>query len=423
MAYLRFYTVNFASLYAILCFSLLTIFSFSAYAEEDENLALYSEMNTRLGYMKAVALYKWQNKLAIEDLTREKLVIEKSVSMAKEQGVASQAIEDFFRVQIEIAKKIQRNYYQQWTEHGLPAELQGATNSELSLSEIRPQLIVLGKSIIQGIASHQGEHDFVLFDQAIDTRFVSLEDKALLFRALTSVKPKAYSSVLDRILAQKIMFVGTTGDYEPFSYLEDMHRSGVDIDLANQLAASLGAKAVFIHTSWASLITDFRSQNFDIMMSGISKKLFRQQVGLMSDVYLQGGKTPITLCANVSQYDSLAKIDKPSTRVIVNKGGTNQRFVDDNIKQAKVTVHGSNVTVFQEILDGRADVMITDRIEVQLQSKKHPKLCAAMPDTNLSYSAKAFLMSRDLIWKEYVDAWLEITIKDGTMASVFARYI
>lgn len=126
MAYLRFYTVNFASLYAILCFSLLTIFSFSAYAEEDENLALYSEMNTRLGYMKAVALYKWQNKLAIEDLTREKLVIEKSVSMAKEQGVASQAIEDFFRVQIEIAKKIQRNYYQQWTEHGLPAELQGA---------------------------------------------------------------------------------------------------------------------------------------------------------------------------------------------------------------------------------------------------------------------------------------------------------
>ena len=423
MASLRFYPLNFVRLYSILCLSFLTLLSFSTHAEDDENQALYSEMNTRLGYMKAVALYKWQHKLVIEDLTREKLVIDKSVSMAKEQGIASQAIENFFRVQIELAKKIQGKYYQQWTEHGLPPELQGATRAELSLSEIRPKLIVLGKSIIQGIASHQGEHDFVVFNRSIDIPFVSLEDKALLFKALTSVKPKVYSSALDKILAQKIMLVGTTGDYEPFSYLEGMHRRGIDIDLANQLAASLGAKAVFFSTSWTDLIADLQSQDFDIMMSGISKKLFRQQVGLMSDVYLQGGKTPITLCANVSQYDSLAKIDKPSTRVIVNKGGTNQRFVDDNIKQAKVIVHGSNVTVFQEIIDGRADVMFTDRIEVQLQSKKHPKLCAAMPDTNLSYSAKAFLMNRDLIWKEYVDTWLEITIKDGNMARVFARYI
>jgi cyclohexadienyl dehydratase len=410
-------------LYAIALLILCSIFSISAYSDVGENRKLYADMNIRLSYMKAVALHKWHNKLAIEDVSREAVVISKSLAMAKKAGLVSQNIEHFFRVQIELDKNIQRQYHQKWREHGLPHELQADHNTEPSLSEIRPELIRLGQKIIQGVANYSGEYDFSLFTQEINVAFVSLEDKAALFQALTAINPKVYSSKLDRILAQKILYVGTTGDYEPFSYFDGSLRRGVDIDLASLLAASLGVKAVFIPSTWASLSQDLLSQRYDIMMSGISKKLFRQQIGLMSNVYLEGGKTPITLCANTERFNSLAKIDTRDTRVIVNKGGTNQRFVDNNIKQAKVTVHDSNVTIFQELLAGRADVMITDRIEVQLQSKKHQKLCASMPEYNLTYSAKAFFMTRDLIWKEYVDAWLEIMIKDGSLANTFARYL
>ncbi|NRD74731.1 transporter substrate-binding domain-containing protein [Shewanella sp. VB17] len=416
----RFYTVR---LYIIAWISLCSIFSVSAYGEVDENRELYSNMNTRLSYMKAVALHKWQHQLPIEDVARETLVINKSIALAKEQGLVSQDIVHFFRAQIELAKKIQRQYHQQWREHGLPSELQAENSTAASLSEIRPQLIVLGQKIIQGVASHHDKHDFSLFNQQINIPFVNLEDKGRLFQALTAINPNVYPSRLDRVLAQKILYVGTTGDYEPFSYFDGSKRRGIDIDLAELLAGTLGAKAVFLPSTWASLSQDLMSQRYDIMMSGISKTLFRQQIGLMSDVYLEGGKTPITLCSSAERFNSLAKIDSSNTRVIVNKGGTNQRFVDDKIKQAKVTVHDSNVTIFQELLAGRADVMITDRIEVQLQSKKHPQLCASMPEHNLTYSAKAFFMNRDFIWKEYVDSWLEITIKNGSMADTFADYL
>ena len=417
---LRCYTVR---LYVIVWLSLFSVFSVSAYGETDENRDLYADINTRLSYMKAVALHKWQHKLAIEDVAREVLVINKSIAMAKEEGLVSQDIEPFFRIQIELAKKIQRQYHQYWSENGSPSEWQAENNTAASLSEIRPKLITLGKRIIQGVVNHQGEHDFSSFNQQINIEFINLQDKAELFQALTAINPKIYLSRLDRVLAQKILYVGTTGDYEPFSYFDGTQRRGIDIDLAGLLAGSLGAKAVFIPSTWASLSQDLISQRYDIMMSGISKKLFRQQIGLMSDVYLEEGKTPISLCVNTERFDSLAKIDMANIRMVVNKGGTNQRFVNDNIKQAKVTVHGSNVTVFQELLAGRADVMITDRIEVQLQSKKHPRLCASMPERNLTYSAKVFFMNRDFIWKEYVDAWLEITIKDGRMADTFARYL
>lgn len=415
----RYYSMR---LHAFLCLSVFALLSLPALADTDENAELYANMNTRLSYMQQVALYKWQHQLPIEDLAREKIVLAQSVTAAESLGITSAAITDFFQVQIELAKKIQRQYHQQWREHGLLQTLQTKQNTKLSLDKIRPALTTLGQTIIQQIAEHQDQHDFSVFNLAIDTPLVSIEDKAVLFRSLSLIKPKVYLSTLDKIIAEKILYVGTTGDYEPFSYFEAGQIKGIDIDLANRLADSLGAQAVFLPTSWSNLITDLSSERFDIMMSGISKQLFRQRVGLQSDIYLEDGKTPISLCAKKERYDSLAKIDKPDIRMIVNKGGTNQRFVDANIKQAKITVHSSNVTIFQELIANRADVMITDRVEVQLQTKKHPELCSTMPN-NLNYSAKAFLMGRDPIWKEYVDAWLELSIKDGSVSNIFNQYI
>ena len=405
----------------------------SAYADIQNNNLLYQLINTRLSHMKAVAWYKWEHKLPIEDLAREQLVIEKSIIMAKEHNLSAQRVVPFFKVQIELAKKIQNYYQLQWAQsQSLNAELNSNINSALisanrglpTLAEIRPELITLGQKIIGNIAGSDQVHDFYQFSQAIKHPALELNDKALLFYALSQVKPLVYSSRLDRIIAEKILYVGTTGDYEPFSFYDNKTRTrtGIDIDLANKLAASLGAVTVFLPTSWPSLLTDLASHRVDIMMSGISKKLFRQQQGVFSAAYFEGGKTPISLCSQAHKFNSLINIDQSATRIIVNKGGTNQRFVEQNIKQASIIVHDDNVTVFEQLLAKKADVMITDQIEVAVQAKKHPELCGTMPNDTLSYSSKAFLMERDWVLKEYVNTWLEIQLKDGTVKRILNKY-
>ena len=47
-------------------------------------------------------------------------------------------------------------------------------------------------------------------------------------------------------------------------------------------------------------------------------------------------------------------------KVIVNPGGTNERFARANYKQLKLIEYPDNVTIFQQIVDRKADVMITD---------------------------------------------------------------
>ncbi|WDE07886.1 gamma subclass chorismate mutase AroQ [Thalassomonas viridans] len=392
------------------------------------NNQLYQLINTRLAQMQAVALYKWQHQKPVEDIKREQVVIEKSVAQAMEQGLTAEGITPFFQIQISLAKKIQNYYHKRWAKQGLP-ESMGTETELLSLEKIRAGLITLGAGIIAHMAVSTEDHDFEQFMQIVRHPALNMKDKAVLFQALSRVKPVSYSSRLDRIVAEKILYVGSTGDYQPFSYYQadtdsgEKILTGIDIALACDLAKTLGATAVFIPTSWPGLLTDLGSGNYDIMMSGISKKLFRQQLGLFSDSYHQGGKTPVSLCRKKHLFDSLEKIDRPDTRLIVNRGGTNQRFVKEYIRQAQVFVHEDNATIFEQILAGKADVMITDKIEVVVQAKKHADLCATMPDDTLSYSAKAFLINRDLIWLEYINAWLEQVKSDGSLKQVFNRYL
>ena len=118
-----------------------------------------------------------------------------------------------------------------------------------------------------------------------------------------------------------------------------------------------------------------------------------------------------------------AEIDKPDVRVIVNPGGTNERFARANFKSAKIEVYKDNVTIFDQIAQGKADLMITDFSETRLQQKLHPGvLCAVHPDQPFDFAEKAIWIQRDDALREFVNAWLHIMNETGGYKSVYSKY-
>jgi len=235
----------------------------------------------------------------------------------------------------------------------------------------------------------------------------------------------AESNRLDDILARGALRVGTTGDYKPFSYRPSASPEflGLDVELAGQLAKALGVKLELVPTSWPTLMKDLSEDRFDIAMSGVSISLERQKKAFYSIPYLRDGKTPITRCENKERFQTLAQIDQAGVRLIVNPGGTNERFARTNIKQASIAVHPDNVTIFDQIVAGRADLMITDAIETRLQAKLKPQLCALHPEAPFDFSEKAYLLPRDLIWKAFVDQWLHQTLASGAFAPLLDKWL
>lgn len=229
---------------------------------------------------------------------------------------------------------------------------------------------------------------------------------------------------LDEVLARGVVRVGTTGDYKPFSYrTEGGEFVGLDVELAGDLARALGARLELVPTTWPTLMKDHAADRYDLALSGVSVNLERQKQALFSAPYLKDGKTPITRCENKERYQTLEQIDRPGVRLIVNPGGTNERFARNHIKQATITVYSDNVTIFDRIVAGEADLMITDAIETRLQQQLRPTLCAVHPEKPFDYSEKAALLARDLLFKAYVDQWLHQALASGILERKLARWL
>ncbi|MFC7643446.1 transporter substrate-binding domain-containing protein [Streptosporangium lutulentum] len=124
--------------------------------------------------------------------------------------------------------------------------------------------------------------------------------------------PAPSGTLLDEVRHSGRLRVCTTGDYRPFTYRDPRtgSYSGIDIDMARDLAGSLGAKAEFTPTTWGNLLTDLTAGRCDIGMGGISVTLDRAREAVFSEPYRTDGKTPIARCADKDRYGTLARIDR-----------------------------------------------------------------------------------------------------------------
>jgi len=255
---------------------------------------------------------------------------------------------------------------------------------------------------------------------------IALAQQSPLGQILSGVGQTQPASRLDRIVQQGVLRVGTTGDFKPFSFLNPATNDyeGHDIDAAKMLAESLGVKIQFVKTTWPTLLKGIQEDQYDIAMCGITRNLARQKVAGLSYPYINVGKSPLIRAADRNRFKTLADIDQPGVKIGVNPGGTNQRFVDANIKRATVVVIERNLSIPEKIVAGEVDVMITDNIEAMIVSKAEPRLYAVDPENTYTKDDFGYLMPRDdQSWINYVNLWLDLAKLKGDLARLQQKWI
>ena len=245
---------------------------------------------------------------------------------------------------------------------------------------------------------------------------------ALLAAVVPSpVRPASAGEVLDAIRTRGTLRVGTTGDYKPFTFLEaDGAYHGADIRMAERLAAALGVRVEWVPTAWGRLNQDFADKRFDVAMGGVTILPARTRIGPFTPPTFVDGKRPIVRCVDKDRLTSVEAINQPGVRVVVNPGAANEAFARENFGRARLTVHGDNATVFDEVIAGRADVMVTDGIEVDHQAHLHPELCAAQVAQPFTRLEKAYWVQDDPELLAAVDAWLAQEVSSGRWQATLA---
>lgn len=372
----------------------------------------------RRALMRDVAAWKWVHKLPINDPEREDELLGRMRTQAQVLGIEPDALADFFQLQMKWARREQKRAFDAWEEtHALVKATRDLT------TELRPELDRIGAELLRAVYVSLPELATEDFDARYSTRVrqhadLPEDDAAALLEALGNLSRIAVPS-LARIRASGVLRVGLPGDYAPFAVEHEGALEGADVQLVTAFATQERLQVRFVRTSWGSLVDDYTDGRFDMAAGGISITPERAAVAAFSSAYHTGGKTPIVRCGEQARFDTVDEINRPGVRVIANPGGTNERFARERLPRAELRIFPDNRTVFDEIAARRADVMVTDDVEVDLQTRAHPQLCRATSQT-FTRSEKAWMLLRDPALLSEVNTWMEQALRAGKVQQALA---
>ena len=162
-----------------------------------------------------------------------------------------------------------------------------------------------------------------------------------------------------------------------------------------------------METTWKTLVDGILEDKYDIAMCGITRTLARQkQVGL-TDPYIRGGKSPLVRMSDKDRFKTLSDIDQAGVKIGVNPGGTNEKFVRANIKNAEIAVIPKNLDIPDKILSKEVDVMITENVEAMLVAGNRPELHAVSPNETFTKDEFGYMVPRDeFAFLNWLNLWI-----------------
>lgn len=144
----------------------------------------------------------------------------------------------------------------------------------------------------------------------------------------------------------RVLLVGTSGDYAPFS----LDGAGFDVEVAHLLARELGAEIEWVPFRWPELAAQVAADRFDVAMSGVTWRPSRSVVGTMSLAVASGG--PCVLG------------DPDGPRIGVNRGGVLERWARARFAKAEIRAVDGNAGLPEILASSAVDAIVTDSFEL-----------------------------------------------------------
>ncbi|MDC1293979.1 transporter substrate-binding domain-containing protein, partial [Candidatus Puniceispirillum sp.] len=158
-------------------------------------------------------------------------------------------------------------------------------------------------------------------------------------KTLDEPVPVSAASVLNEILSDGVLKVGTTGDWNPMTMKDTATNSytGYDIDVMTELAKDLGVKVEFVPTDWKTLVSGVTSGKYH-MTGSASISPGRAKAAGYSNSYFSLATVPLTLKKNADKFTDWADLDKASVTVAATLGTTQEKQVKQFFPNAKYKI-------------------------------------------------------------------------------------
>ena len=162
---------------------------------------------------------------------------------------------------------------------------------------------------------------------------------------------------LDEILKSGVIHVGVNPTLPPLGKFNDKNEIvGFDVDFAGELAKMLGVKLDVVQVGSPDRIPFVVSGKIDMVLGGMTRNPERAKViDFTVPVHTEALGV---LTVEGKPFASWKDLDKPDVTLVQVRGTTPIKFIEDNLKNAKVTQLDNYPDVIRALSQGRGDAMI-----------------------------------------------------------------
>ena len=185
--------------------------------------------------------------------------------------------------------------------------------------------------------------------------------KKLFFILFLSLSLCANETIFDEIKANNKLKVCVWPEYYGISFLDQRTQqfSGIDSDLAQELAKDLKVDLEFVPSSFVTLIDDINNNVCHIAMFAIGNTIQRREKIRFTTAHLSSDVYAITT-KNNRRIDNWDDIDKKGNIIAVAKGTYHETIMKEKLQNAELLVLDKIHQREQEVQAGRADAFMSD---------------------------------------------------------------
>lgn len=216
--------------------------------------------------------------------------------------------------------------------------------------------------------------------------------------------------------------VGMDLSYPPFETIgPDGKPSGISVDLAEALGASLGRSVHIENMPFTGLIPALKSGKIDLIISSMTATPERAKTVAFSEPYLTTGLAALVPAA--SEAPDLAAIDQPGRTIVVRQGTTGEVFARAKVQNARILTLEKESACVLEVAQGKADAFIYDQMSVFQNARRHSGKVRALLAPLQRESWAVALRPEDTELLTQVNAFLAKFRQDGGFDELSNRYL
>ena len=193
---------------------------------------------------------------------------------------------------------------------------------------------------------------------------------------------KESKDLLATIQEKGKVVVGMSADYAPyeFHYIDENGQDvigGFDVDIANEIANSLGVELVIQEMDFDALVAALPAGKIDLVVSGMNPTEERAKVVDFSEIYYNSQHGILVRSEDVDKYKTFADLE--GAKVGAQLGSTQEQIARSEVPNAYLKLLNNVYNLILELKALKVDAVIMEKPVAEMAVKSNPELAVGTP--------------------------------------------